>query len=251
MKNKIAIIIVFLTLSNLSNAQFYLGAKVGLNFANVSGNVAYTTFNSKIGINGGATAKYNFMNHLGAQMDILYSQMGTKGSLVTIVDDGAGTTIKTEQETIYNDSYVQVPLFINWELPIKQDKLIPYRVSGSIASVHLFGGGFFGYGIGNTESTTGKITTTSGGATTTESLAKTSGSNKYFSAIDFGIMFGAGFSFKLSDKGKLTIDGRYLMGLASTSSNVKFYPDLKNMAPQVQLGYIHRISKLKRWQILD
>ena len=52
-----------------------------------------------------------------------------------------------------------------------------------------FGGGYFGYGL--------------------------DGSNDVFNAIDFGLAFGAGFSFKLDpdDKKRLVLNGRYLMGM--------------------------------------
>jgi hypothetical protein len=262
MKNKISLMIALLVASFASNAQLYLGGKVGLNLANVSASGAAVTnvaFNKKIGINGGATLKYNFTNTLGAQMDLLYSQMGSNSKQVTETDDGAGGKITMIEETLYDLSYLQIPLFVNFEIPIRTENLIPYRISESVVSAHLYGGGYFGYALGHTATYSAKTTTVDVDNNTTIVLTPKAAikedSKHAFNAMDFGLAIGAGFSFKLSDKGRFTIDGRYLMGMGDFNSNGTYYlvgkvkPSMKNKAPQIQLGYIHRISRLRRWQI--
>ena len=255
MRNRIILVTVLLATSFLTKAQLYIGAKAGLNFANFSADMGNgTAFNKKIGINGGATVKFNFINTFGLQMDLLYSQMGSKSSHELIMDDGAGGKITTTTKTTYDFSYLQVPLYANIEFPIKSEKLIPYRYTENVVSIHLFGGGYFGYGLGNNTATTiDQFTIDVDNNKTTSPTTKTSGTSKKFNAIDFGVAFGAGVSFNISKVGKLTLDGRYLMGLANFNSNKAYpnsvgkYPEMKNKAPQVQLGYIHRITKPKRW----
>ncbi|NUM32340.1 MAG: PorT family protein [Bacteroidetes bacterium] len=251
MKRKLSLLIVITVITYTAQAQFYLGAKLGLNFANFSASVPNYNYSTKIGLNGGAALKYKFNKNWGVQMDLLYSQMGSIGKSVTASDDGAGNVTTITTKPTYTFSYLQVPVYANLEIPIKSEELIPYRYRDNIVSIHLFAGGYFGYGLSNNTST---LTTTSvkdenNNVTTTSS--KVSGSNSKFNAIDYGLGFGAGVSFKLSTLGKLTIDGRYLLGMGNFNSNKAYTATsivMKNTAPQIQLGYIHRISKLKRWQ---
>ena len=252
MKTRIFFLMTLLASSLLSNAQLYLGAKVGLNFANLNASIANTAFNKKIGINGGATIKYNFTNTLGAQMDLAFSQMGSIAKEVTVVDDGAGTITTTTKETTYDYSYLQIPVYVNFEIPIKTENLVPYRLTESMASFHLQGGFFFGYGLGNNATTTEKASAVDDLGNTTITVApKVSGADITFNPIDVGLAIGAGFSFKLSDRGRLTVDGRYIMGFMPVNTSL-LSPlfSASNRAPQIQLGYIHRISRLKRWQVL-
>ena len=256
MRNKIILVTLILATSLFTKAQLYLGAKVGLNLANVTATFPATAFNKKIGFNGGATLKYNFVNTFGLQMDLLYSQMGSQSKKVEKMDDGAGGVITTTTETIYDLSYLQVPLFVNWEIPIKSEKIVPYRYSENIVSFHFYGGGFFGYALGNNASTSVKnYTVDADKAATTVVSPKVSGTIKKFNKIDYGIALGTGVSFNLSKIGKLTLDFRYLMGLSNFNSGkaietiplAKKYPVMTNKAPQIQIGYIHIITKPKRW----
>ena len=249
-----------LMVSVLAKAQFYMGAKVGLNMANITASYPNMAFNKKFGINGGATVKYNFQNYLGVQADVLFSQMGSKSKEVTLSDDGAGGTITTVDEALYDLPYIQIPVFVNFEIPIRTENLVPYRLTETVVSVHLCAGGYFGYGLPPSVTYSSKSTTVDvDGNTTIDVAPKTNYVEDPFFAynpIDFGIVAGAGVSFKLSSKGRFTVDARYMMGMSNMNATGAFLSDfipfttMKNKAPQIQLGYIHRISKLKRWQIL-
>lgn len=252
MKSKIIGFTAVMFISLASQAQFYLGAKAGLNFANINASIANTTFNKKIGVNGGASLRYNFTNTLGAQMDYLFSQMGANAKEVVVTDDGSGTVTTTTTETKYDYSYLHIPVYVNYEIPIKSESLVPYHLTESMVSVHLQGGFFFGYGLGNNSVTSEKETIVDDlGNTTINVLPQISGADITFNPIDFGLSVGVGFSFKLSERGRLTVDGRYVMGMMPVNT-LALSPlfTATNRAPQVQLGYIHRISRLKRWQVL-
>ncbi|MCC6722220.1 MAG: PorT family protein [Bacteroidia bacterium] len=253
MKRKISVFVIASLLNVGTQAQFYLGAKLGLNFANFSASVPNYNYTNKIGLNGGATMKYKFNKIIGVQMDLLYSQMGSNGKSVTVTkDDIANTTITTTIKPTYAFTYLQLPLFANFEIPIKSEEVIPYRYSENIVTIHLNAGGYFGYGLSNNTSTLTTSLTVDENNNSTSTSSKTSGSNNKFNAIDYGLGFGAGIAFRLSDKGKLTIDGRYLLGLANFNSSKAYTATntvMKNTAPQIQIGFIQRISKLKRWQV--
>ena len=250
MKSKIVFLLALLMTFGVSKAQFYLGAKVGLNFANLNTTIPNTAFNKKIGINGGATLKFNFNNQFGVQMDAAFSQMGSNSKMVNVVDNGDGSVSTTTTEILYDYTYLQIPLVANLEIPIKTENLIPYRITKSTASIHFMGGLYFGYNLGNTQVRSEKTTTVDDLGNTSSVVAPklTTSGILTFNPIDLGIAVGAGVSFRLSDKGRLTVDGRYLMGIMRNSTNL-LEPDAKNVAPQIQLGYIHRISRLRRWQI--
>ena len=53
--------------------------------ANISATFDKTSFSTKIGINGGATVKYNFIKTFGVQADVLYSQMGSPEKSTCII----------------------------------------------------------------------------------------------------------------------------------------------------------------------
>ncbi len=255
MRNKFILLTVLLATSLLSNAQLYLGAKVGLNVANVTASFPKTSFSTKMGINGGATLKYKFASSFGLQMDLLYSQMGSQSKKVEVTTDPLIGTTTTTTETVYDLSYFQIPIYANIEIPIKSEKLIPYRVMENVVSIHFFGGGYFGYGLGNNISTSVKtsLIDIDNNNVPQSPIPKVSGAAKKFNGIDYGIAAGAGVSFNLSKVGKLTVDIRYLLGMGNFNSNKAFndgtgkYPIMTNSAPQIQIGYIHKITKSKRW----
>jgi hypothetical protein len=167
---------------NTASAQWYVTPTAGLNVSNVSTNdpTALLTVSSLMQINGGLVIRKQFSKQFSAQADVLFSQMGAKYTI------DADPVVVTD----FSYNYVQIPLYINYEIPFMPKNLVPYRVKTSVMSAHLIAGGYFGYGL--------------------------DGSNDFHNAIDFGLAFGGGFSFKLDpdDKKRLTIGARYLMGMS-------------------------------------
>jgi hypothetical protein len=165
-----------------AKAQWYITPTAGLNVSNIATNDAtpLLTVSSLMQINGGLMIRKQVSKQFSVQSDVLFSQMGAK---YTIESD---PKVVTERSL----NYVQVPVYVNYEIPFMPKNLVPYRVKTSSVSAHLMAGGFFGYGL--------------------------DGSNDAFNAIDFGIAVGGGFSFKLDpdDKKRLIINARYLMGMS-------------------------------------
>lgn len=218
-----------------ASAQFYLGPRAGINLANMSTDAAGTENSMKIGIQGGLTAKWKFAKQLAVTGDALFSQQGTNSVLSVAGTDGAIVT-ETKSATTFN--YVSVPLMFNVEVPIKSSKLVPYRMGGSFASWNIYGGGFFGYALSasQTVTITDKTVTPNNVTSTTGAIE----SGKY-GAIDFGIAAGTGFTFEMDPRNFLSVDVRYLMGLADVepAETVKN----TNSVIGISLAYTYRLTK--------
>lgn len=231
----IAALFVLMGTAQLASAQWYLGPRAGLNMMSISTNQVGTT-SSRLGIHGGLTLRKQLSKQINVQMDVLYSQMGGNYTEKTT----AGPS-ELQSEYKYYFDYLQVPLYANIEFPIHPKKLVPYFVKESWSSFHLYGGGFFGYGLGAQSEVTVK-TFTDGSLESTNVTGKADIDSKSFNAIDFGIMAGAGFSFKLDedDKQRLAVDARYLMGLGNASAMNQI--TWNNRAIQFSLAYTFKLT---------
>lgn len=58
-----------------------------------------------------------------------------------------------------------------------------------------------------------------------------------FTTADFGLVFGGGVDIGTDDRGKLTVDARYTLGLANVLDNSTDY-SLKNGAFMLMVGYL-------------
>lgn len=247
MKQKIIATAVVLCLASAASAQFHLGPRAGLNFASLSTNETGLETSNLVGIHGGLTAQYQFWKTLSVQLDALYSIQGTETDLVIESQNAQGFDLVTRTNTSTSLNYVSVPVMINWEIPIKPKRLVPYFDKDHVVSFHLYGGGFFGYGLGGNGSTTITETVDDGFNTpiTTTTTAEGEITTTTFNPIDFGLAFGTGFSFKMGDRGKLFVDGRYLFGFGDTEKDQAI--KRTNRVIQASLGYSYRISRKKRY----
>jgi hypothetical protein len=221
-----------------AQAQLYIGPRAGINLASLATNQAGYESNSKMGLNGGLTVRYQFMKQLSVQADALYSQMGGENVLETTTGN-----VVTKSATKYYYDYAQVPLYVNFELPLRAKTLVPYRVKTSFASIHLYAGGFFGYGIGSQAATTTTVSNNDGTGAVVTAGGKGDLADGTFNAIDFGAMGGVGVSFKLDDQNKQRVgmDARYILGLGNTS-NVKAVTET-NSAIQACVTYSVKLTK--------
>lgn len=218
-----------------ASAQFYIGPRAGLNLANMSTDAAGTVNSMKIGIHGGLTSKWKFAKQLSVTGDALFSQQGTISVLSVAGTDGK---IVMETETASTFNYVSVPVMLNFEVPIKSSKLVPYRMGGSFASWNLYGGGFFGYALSASQT----VTTTDYAVAPPTVVAGTAAleSGKY-GAVDFGIAVGTGFTFEMDPRNFLSVDARYMMGFADIepAETVK----TTNSVIGISLAYTYRLTK--------
>ena len=246
MKARIAVIGLLMTITTAVNAQFYMGARAGVNLANQSTNAAGTENAMKLGLCGGLTVKAKVSKYLLISLDPMFSQMGTN-STTTLAMPGDFKII-TESAVTFN--YIQVPLMLNAEWPIQSKRLMPYRQGGTIGSFHICGGGFFGYalGLGSSSTTTliAPLPTVDGEPKTPDVVTQSSGASpdSLFSPIDFGAVAGLGFSFQMDPRNSLCFDVRYLMGFGNTegSAITKRSITTTNSAIQLSVAYIYRLT---------
>lgn len=197
-----------------ASAQVYLGPRAGVNLASVSTNQGGVETDFQMGICGGLSLRWQIMKRLSIQMEALYSQMG----VVSTQQLQAGDVVTTIESTSFLD-YVQAPLLLNYEIPLKPESLIPYRVKESFSSIHLYAGGFFGYGLGAASETQTTVNNNDGTPAQVTTGAKADIPSENFNPIDFGAMAGLGISFRLDeeDKHRVGVDARYLLGFSNTS----------------------------------
>lgn len=233
MKLKLSLIVILTIAFSGAQAQFFMGPRVGVNLANMSTDAAGTTNAMKIGIAGGLTTKWTFAKNISLLGDALFSQQGTESTLALAAPDGSILSTAVTNTTF---SYVSVPVMINFGVPIKSGKRVPYRMGGSFASWNLSAGGYFGYALSVSSNTT---TTTAG----TPPVVATSGGTvdaAGYNAIDFGIAVGTGFTFEMDPRNFLSIDARYMIGMGDTDPTDAVTS--KNNVIGVSLSYVYRLT---------
>lgn len=230
---KIIVLAICLFTFNQAFSQFFVGPRAGINLANMSSDNAAYDNSSIIGIVGGATAKWQFSNFLSLRMDALYSQRGTSSAFTVA---SGGTTVETTSKIV--GSYLAIPLMADYEIPLKKERLVPYRIEPGTVALHLYAGGFFGYALSATSDISTK--TTSGGSITETPAVSTTLDAANYNAIDFGAVLGAGISFDLTTRSKLYLDARYNLGLSdfnNYSAAPTGTPKFTNRPIEVTLAY--------------
>ncbi len=233
----VLVVLISLTMP-FASAQFYLGARGGINLASMNTNIAGSENSSIIGIHGGITTRYQFMKKLSVGGDALFNTFGNKATTVLNVGN-SNTTV----ETTTTISYALVPIYINYEIPLTPKQLVPYRMKESFVSAHLYAGGYFGYALGATSGST--TTVIYGDGTPTEVTTTPSGTleTDTYNAIDFGIMAGAGVSFRLDDakRQRMGLDFRYYLGMSDF--DVDAAATATNNAIGISLSYSYKLTK--------
>jgi Outer membrane protein beta-barrel domain len=233
----IMVLLIGLTIP-FASAQFYLGVRGGINLASMSTNIAGAENSSIMGIHGGVTTRLQLMKRLSIGGDALFNTFGNKESVVLV----AGNT-NTTTETTTSISYALVPIYAAYEIPLTPKQLVPYRVKESFVSAHLYGGGYFGYALGATAES--NVTILYGDGTPTEVVSTPSASmeSDTYNPIDFGIMAGAGISFRLDDakRQRVYLDFRYFMGMSNFDKREGV--TATNNAMAISLAYSYKLTK--------
>lgn len=222
----------------MATAQLNLGVRGGINMASMSTNVAGSENSSIMGIQGGLTTNLQLMKKVSFGADVLFSQFGNNAT--TVLNESDLKTTKEETTTI---SYALVPLYLNFEIPITPKQLVPYRMKESFASFHLYGGGYFGYALGaTTGSTLTEVSSDPAIGTTVTVTPDAELLTTDYNAIDFGIMAGAGFSFRLDEakKQRLYVDCRYFLGMSDFNKDAAL--SAKNTPLGISIAYSYKLT---------
>lgn len=215
--------------------QFRFGVKTGLNIANmrVSG---FTGVNesSKISFHVGAIIDYSFSKNFSLESGLLLSWKGANFDR-TVYDDN--TTKVTESQNF-------APLFL--ELPINA----VYKVDLKPIKLLIFGGPYFGFGVGGNREISHEATGLPAGTSLAEAVAYcvqhsltepdgTSGlkygsnSSDDLKGLDFGLDFGAGIEFH-----NFQFRLQYGLGLANLNPTTANNEILKNNVFAISVGYM-------------
>lgn len=172
------------------------GIKAGMNIANMN----VEGLQSRIGFCGGGFASIEVGDIIVIQPEALYTQKGAKWERV--YEPPGITTLKLD--------YVDIPLLFRFMLPVK----------GAVKP-NLFVGYYFAINVNATY----RIDVN--GASEERDFGE------YYKDTDFGMVLGGGVDFLLK-KGKIVLDGRYALGLITTS---ELGLDEKNRVISFMLGY--------------
>jgi hypothetical protein len=198
---KVFVITLFLTILLSTAKGVGFGIKAGMNIANWHGDHA-GGMDSRLGFCGGGFVGFGLTDMLVIQPEVLYTQKGVRWEI-------RQSPLVPWKETIKLD-YIEIPLLFKFMLPDK-----------STVKPNLFVGPCFAINVNAKE----KIEET---GTPTELDY-----GEFVKDIEFGIVLGGGVDFPLK-KGKVVFDGRYTLGLTTTSEEGW---DLKNKVVSFMLGY--------------
>jgi len=187
MKSSFLLIPLLCCFSVAANAQIpHFGAKIGLNFANVSGTEAdeLQGHGTRTGLVLGAFMEYDFIPVLGIQPEVLYSQKGTSGTM-----EGASYTMAV--------NYIEIPVLLKVNMPL---------APGTPVKVDLYAGPDFAFNVAATTEAS------MGGNTSTQDMSDVTNS------FDFNLAFGGGLGFNVGPT-TLGFDLRYSLGTGTVDKS--------------------------------
>ncbi len=180
----LSILIIGFSLSAQAQTDIKYGAKVGFNFANVSGNDAPPGAGTRTGLVIGGFMTWNFAPMFGLQPELLYSMKGTSGAT-----QGVSYT--------FSLNYIEIPALLKFYIPL---------APSSPVSANLYAGPDFAFNVASSSETT-----FNGQTTTTDQSNITKG-------FDFNIMFGGGIGFNVGPT-VLGIELRYSLGTGTVAND--------------------------------
>jgi hypothetical protein len=186
----LCLFIIGFSLSAQAQTDIKYGAKVGLNFANLSGNDAPPGAGTKTGLVIGGFMTWNFAPMFGLQPEVLYSMKGTSGA-----SQGVSYT--------FSGNYIEIPVLLKFNIPL---------APSSPVSASLYAGPDFAFNVASSVQQT-----FNGQTTTTDESNNTKG-------FDFNIMFGGGIGFNVGPT-VLGVELRYSLGTGTAASDGT---DIKN-----------------------
>ncbi len=211
------IVLVIAGQTQLMGQEFGLGAKAGINFANLGGDEDEYDGKSKTGFHLGLVAEFMLTEKFGIQPEVLYSTQGTK-----IEESGTEFGMTYNFEATQDLDYVNVPILAKYyftdALSLELGPQIGFLVKGEQEYTISLDG----------ETESGK-----------EDI------KDYVKSTDFGLAAGLGYKFY----GGLFVNARYILGLSSINDEDQGIDDgfdedfisdskIKNNVFQLSLGFM-------------
>jgi hypothetical protein len=166
------------------------GIKAGGNMENVTGDdIAENDF--QFGFTGGGFATFTVNEYFGVQPEVLFVMKGTKGDALVVDPDGQNIVVTDGKVKL---TYIQIPVLAKVTFP-----------TDGMVKPNIFVGPAVGFNM------TAKV----------EGIADEGGPDEItldhdienIKSVSFGVVFGGGVSFMMQNKGAITVDVRYDLGL--------------------------------------
>jgi hypothetical protein len=199
--NKACVIMLFLTILLATAEGVGFGIKAGMNIANMHGDDV-PGLQSRVGFCGGGFVTLGLKDVFAIQPEILYTQKGVKWEVRLIPPGPNDGTLKLD--------YIEIPFLFKLMSPVK----------GGVKG-NLYVGSYFAINVNAKCRIETNVTTEEWDYGT------------FVKDTDFGIVLGGGADFSLK-KGEIVLDGRYTLGLTTTSEDGW---DQKNKVVSFMLGY--------------
>ena len=205
MRTIISVLFLIVLLAFSANAKMNFGIKGGLDMAKLSGDgwndaerglEAQIDDKMKLGFAFGFVTEFPMgTGGFSLQPEFLYVMKGGKAEFPEMVAEGYDVTMKLKQD------YIEVPVLIKYTTP-GEGKMKPC----------FFAGPFAAFNIGS------KVEFEGLPAEAVDDAPD--GDIENATSIDFGVAFGGGISMAVGQKGKLTFDLRYTLGLTNIFDDV-------------------------------
>jgi hypothetical protein len=210
--------LIFILFTGTVHAQvFSFGLKGGINYSNIEGDYALVS-DSKIGMNPGVFANFNFTKNLGVVSEFNYEQKGFKYH-----SDLESLSGRIEGEKSFD--YFSVPILFRYQFG-RSTKF--YLTIGTYMGILLAA-----RDIGFLED-----------LTTSPPIIKNWNSNIYRDTqdVDVGLCFGAGFQIPINKKFGIILDGRYNKGLMLLEPDKIYVEEYKNVSFNLSAGLIYHLA---------
>ncbi len=223
MRNKSLILLSFLFLAGIAQAQISIGVRAGANLANVSlsdtSDLDIGDPKTSIGAILGAVLELGITEKLAIQVEPSFIQ---KGWRIKEELDLLGQSFKIDGKYTFN--YIDVPI------------LAKLRFNGANTGLYAFAGPTFGY----MSSGKYKVTTEVAGQKETEEEKLNFDEEEGINRFDVGAALGAGFQLNLGG-GRLFFDARYNLGLSNIADEDEIEEDfsIRNKGIGLSVGYLY------------
>lgn len=206
-------------------AQSFIGVKAGGGLGLRMGNTGPSNFTSDPGlcITGGLLYKYQILQRLNLEADVLFDMRTPTATLDNIIPEVVTANYQT---------YVSVPITAQLMNKFKQKTVVPYRGDAPSGYWYLEGGPYFGYGLA-----------VDGYDPNIAESAQVGNS------IDLGLVAGIGANFGFNNSyTRLNVGVRGTYGFMNTYKTYADAPVLNNASVIGYVGLDFALSKKKHFQ---